>query len=325
MDDFTKLTPEFFLPALEEALGKKLTPVVRPFSSYINRVYEVQTVDEELFVAKFYRPGRWTIEALRDEHAFIFDCAEMELPVVCPLKLGNGSSLAQLDEISFAVFPKRAGRQFDIESNDSWQRVGVLLGRLHNAGKKQKAPARITLTPNTATKQYVDFLLQNGVPENRRQAYQDICYRIISAISPYFEGMESLRIHGDFHPGNILTRPDTGLMVIDFDDMMNGPPVQDFWLLLPDHYPSCKRYLDLLFAGYRQFRDIDPRSPMLIEGLRAMRMIYFTSWCNMQRNDFAFQMKFPNWGSDSFWAREIQDLHEQYANMTDAFEAGNEF
>jgi len=107
-------------------------------------------------------------------------------------------------------------------------------------------------------------------------------------------------------------------MVIDFDDMMMGPAVQDFWLLLPDHYPACKRELTMLMDGYREFRDIDHKAPLLIEGLRAMRIIYFMHWCNMQRNDSQFQTRFPDWGSEPFWSKEIGDLRNQYANIMDA-------
>jgi len=317
MNDFTDLDPQDFLPVLEEAMGIPLTPLIRPFSSYINRVYEIETTEEISYVAKFYRPGRWTVDALRNEHEFILDCAGKEIPVVCPIKLVNGETLGQMGKIPFTVFPKRSGRNFDIENEESLQRIGMLLGRIHNAGQAKKAPSRLILHPEQTTRKYVDQLYEEGLSKDKRQKFKDICYRIIDTISPFFEGIESIRIHGDFHIGNILDRPDTGLMVIDFDDMMNGPPVQDIWLLLADHYPACKDQLEIVLSGYRQFRDFDPRSTILIEGLRAMRMIYFTAWCNMQRNDYQFKNKFPDWGSESFWSKEIGDLYEQYSHIID--------
>lgn len=318
MADFTELTPDRFLPALEQALNTRLTPLIRPFPSYINRVYEIQTDDEVSFVAKFYRPGRWTKAALRDEQNFLLDCAENEIPVVCPIKLADGKTLGDFEGIFFAIFPKKAGRQFDVEGDESWSRVGSLLGRLHTTGAKRKAPARIILSPQITTKAYVEELLENGVTEDRKQPFKDICMRIIDTIAPHFEGMETIRIHGDFHTGNILERPGEGLMVIDFDDMMNGPEVQDFWLLLPDHYPACAPTLELLLSGYRLFREPHPKAGLVIEGLRAMRIIYFTAWCNMQRDDFQFQSRFPDWGNDAFWQKEIADLRSQYANIMDA-------
>ena len=68
------------------------------------------------------------------------------------------------------------------------------------------------------------------------------------------------------------------------------------------------------------FREPEPRSALLIEGLRAMRIIYFLAWCSMQRDDFQFQTRFPDWGSDQFWIKEIQDLRAQYTNIVDALQ-----
>ena len=45
-------------------------------------------------------------------------------------------------------------------------------------------------------------------------------------------GVEVHRIHGDCHLGNLLLRDDV-FWVLDFDDMVVGPAVQDLWLALP--------------------------------------------------------------------------------------------
>ena len=54
------------LDAVEEATDRKLMGLAHPYKSYINRVYEVQTREGDRLVAKFYRPGRWSRDALRD-------------------------------------------------------------------------------------------------------------------------------------------------------------------------------------------------------------------------------------------------------------------
>ena len=100
---------------------------------------------------------------------------------------------------------------------------------------------------------------------------------------------------------------------IDFDDMLNAPTIQDFWLLLPGHYPDCRRELDLMLDGYLQFRDFDFNSLKLIEPLRAMRIIYFLAWCGTQANDYDFSRHFPDWGTEQFWRREVTDLRKQLA------------
>ena len=69
-NDFSELTPFDMMSAVEDAMGCRLNGLAAPFSSYINRVYEFQTVEGERLVAKFYRPGRWSKKALQDEHDF---------------------------------------------------------------------------------------------------------------------------------------------------------------------------------------------------------------------------------------------------------------
>ena len=69
--------------------------------------------------------------------------------------------------------------------------------------------------------------------------------------------------------------------------------------------------MDLLLQGYEQFRSFDRGTIRLIEPLRAMRIIYFLAWCSRQVNDHKFRATYPEWGSDAFWEREVNDLSLQ--------------
>ena len=100
-------------------------------------------------------------------------------------------------------------------------------------------------------------------------------------------------------------------MMIDFDDMVVGPAVQDLWLLLPGYAQECRHEIDLILEGYEAFVDFDDRQLRMMEVLRAMRMIYFLAWCSTQAEDYRFQTLFPDWGNDYFWQREIADLQKQ--------------
>ena len=106
--DFAHLTPEVLLDVIEDATGIPMTGLTMPLPSYINRVYELQSKAGERLIAKFYRPGRWSKEALEDEHQFLADCAADEIPVVCPLKLSDRGTLGKTDSTFFALFPKKA-------------------------------------------------------------------------------------------------------------------------------------------------------------------------------------------------------------------------
>ena len=141
---------------------------------------------------------------------------------------------------------------------------------------------------------------------------------ILRVLLAKFRDGERIRLHGDCHKGNVLERPGEGLMLIDFDDMLTGPPVQDLWLMLPGPAEECTRELDLLLRGYESLREFDRRSLDQIELLRAMRMIYFLDWCARQRNDRNFRERHPEWGSDSFWRGEIATLAGQLAVINHA-------
>jgi Ser/Thr protein kinase RdoA (MazF antagonist) len=299
------------LTATEEALGIKLTGMTSPLPSYINRVYEFRAVDGTKLIAKFYRPGRWTREAIQEEHTFLSDLHEAEIPVIAPLPLKNGTTISEIQGITFAVFPKKAGRQFEINSWEDWLRIGMLTARIHCTGAQRQAVSRVRLDPTLSTAQDLEFLRNSVIPPRYKDPYSKVVNDIISISKPHFKDVEFIRIHGDLHRGNILDRMEEGLFVIDFDDMVTGLPVQDLWLLLPDRVDKCRSDLELFIEGYEHFRTFDRNSLSCIEPLRAMRMIYFLAWCSRQSDDFQFRKNFPDWGSDSFWQKEINDLREQ--------------
>ncbi len=308
---FENLDPNSILDAVESVMGLSLTGLTAPLPSYINRVYELQSMDGERLIAKFYRPGRWAREALQDEHDFVADCAADEVPVVAPLALADGGTIGEYDGILFSVFPKRSGREMDLHTDEGWRRLGSLVGRIHLAGSRREATNRLQMHPETTTVPEIEQLL-GFMSLHQAERFTEVTSRIVEIALREFEGIEFQRIHGDCHRANILERPDEGLMVIDFDDMVMGPPVQDIWLLLPDHANHARHEINLILEGYEQFMDFDDRSLRLVEILRAMRIIYFLSWCSTQVDDFRFKTTFPDWGSALFWQREIADLEHQY-------------
>jgi Ser/Thr protein kinase RdoA (MazF antagonist) len=310
---FENLTPDRILDAVESAMNCGLTGLTSPLPSYINRVYEVETVGGDRLIVKFYRPGRWSRGALQDEHDFVADCAEAEIPVVAPLRMPDNQTIAEYDGILFTVFPKKSGVEMDLHSGEGWRRLGRLIGRIHQAGSRRSAVNRMRMHPETTTLPEIRQLLDGGfMSAHMAVRFNDVTRRIVEIALREFEGVDLQRIHGDCHRANILERPDEGLMVIDFDDMVMGPPVQDIWLLLPGHANHARHEINLILDGYEQFMEFDDRSLRLVEILRAMRIIYFLAWCSTQRDDFKFQTNFPDWGSDLFWQREIADLEHQY-------------
>ena len=317
---FDLLTPKAVISSVEQTHLYQLDGMVTPYPSYVNRVFGLTSDTGEPLVVKFYRPGRWTYDAILDEHDFLEDCAADEIPVVVPIKDSEGDTLAEVtvadngieETFFYALFPRMGGRNFDAESDDDWYRLGTIVGRCHTTGKKQIAANRETCHPIKNTGAYLQELLdENLVSPICRDDFETVCRDLIGEIVPLFEDLDIQRLHGDCHRGNILDRADEGLVLYDFDDMVNGPAVQDLWLLLPDYAGNCRRELLMLLDGYEQFVELDRSTLKLIEPLRFMRMVYFLVWRARQRHDFWFNSNFPDWGTEAFWIKEVEDLRVQ--------------
>jgi len=255
-----------------------------------------------------------------DEHRFLLDCADAEIPVISPLAGADGATLhdttvtgdSGAETFLFALFPRTGGRTFEPESDDDLLRLGSLLGRCHAVAAQREAPSRAVCAPGALTAFFVKELLSDGlVHPDCIEDFKAVCNGTLPAIAPLFENLFNRRIHGDCHRGNIIDRPGTGLALIDFDDMMMGPPVQDLWLVLPGYAADSRREIDLLLEGYTPFAPFDTDALKLIEPLRFMRMIYFLVWRARQRNDYWFRESFPAWGSAAFWIKETEDLQMQ--------------
>ena len=326
---FNLLTPDAVIGAIEQSHGITLDGTVTPYPSYINRVYGLRTDTGEGLVAKFYRPGRWSWDAILDEHDFINDCAELDIPVAVPLGDLDGDTLCEVsvadadheEDYSYALFPRMGGRNFDAESDEQWYRLGTIVGRCHLAGRKRPADHRALIDPSVSTSSYLTELIEADLihPEWRDE-FQSICIDLIDTIVPLFDGIDAQRLHGDCHRGNILDRDVEGLFIYDFDDMATGPPVQDLWLLLPDYAKNCRRELINIIDGYNQFCDLYSSDLRLIEPLRCMRMVYFLVWRARQRNDYWFKHNFPDWGTEAFWIKEVEDMKVQRDVIREALE-----
>jgi len=315
-DAFSNLLPTVILDAVESVSGNILTGQLRVLNSYINRVFELETEEGVSLIAKFYRPGRWSRSALLEEHEFIKDCHNADIPVVAPIEFEGNHTLAEVNGISFALYPKKSGRLFEPVTDEDWIRLGTLVGRLHSRSSQHIFNNRQNCHPLVSTRNQLDTIHKAGVvPAEIEETFFKLCLEIIQRITSLFENLDMHRIHGDCHGGNILHRPEEGLFLIDFDDVMNGPAIQDLWLLLPDYPEKCRKELALLKEGYSRFHEFPDSSLSLIEALRFMRYIYFLSWMVFQHNDEGFHQSFPHWGQDVFWKNEMTDLSIQYKRI----------
>jgi Ser/Thr protein kinase RdoA (MazF antagonist) len=168
------------------------------------------------------------------------------------------------------------------------------------------------MAPDRSTRQQVDYILKSGfIPPDLLAKYQELTRSLITEITPLFDDIEMILIHGDCHFSNLIYRPGESFYIIDFDDMAVGPPVQDFWMLLPGYMEDSLAEIEIFLEGYETFRNFDRRTLRLIEPLRAMRYIHYTAWCAHQAAEDGESRVVEDFGSHAYWQAEINDLADQ--------------
>lgn len=309
---FANLHPDDVISLAEQSTGEEYSNLFRPLNSYINRVFELQDRRGNGIIVKFYRPGRWSKEALLQEHLFLKDLQEFEIPVICPISLADGETLGCWHNMYFALFPKCGGRSVDEFTDDQWGELGRLVGRAHAVGSIREAPDREIMSPTSSTARQIDYLRENNlVTAELRNSFFTLAGQLIDEIESLFSTVPLQRIHGDLHFSNIIHRPGESFYLIDFDDMVMGPQVQDVWMLLQGYGEDSLIELDMFLEGYESFHHFDRRSCSLIEPLRAMRYIHYLAWCGYQVVEDGETRVLPDFGSYAFWDNERVELADQ--------------
>ena len=312
---FDTLTPDLVLDAVESA-GYISDARVLALNSYENRVYQVGIEDGTPLIAKFYRPGRWSNEAILEEHQFSQELADREIPLVAPLSR-DGQTLFEHAGFRFALFPRRGGRAPEPGNLDQLYRLGQLLGRMHAVSASRPFEHRESLNVENFGHASLNTLLEgNYVPKSLLPAYESVARDLLKQVEDVFAQTEfqPIRLHGDCHPGNILARDDA-FYLVDLDDCRMGPSVQDIWMMLAGERHERLGQLSELVDGYNEFHDFTPRELPLIEALRALRLLHYSAWLARRWDDPAFPMSFPWFGSERYWGDQVLILREQMSAL----------
>lgn len=311
---YEQLTPDCIATAIE-SLGFITDGRMLALNSYENRVYQVGIEGSDPLIAKFYRPGRWTAAAIKEEHSFAAELSQAEIPVVAPLLI-EGRSLFEFQKFHFALFKRQGGRWPELGNTEERQWMGRFLGRLHQIGRRRPFAHRQRLSVELFAIEPRRFLLEEGwIPEHLLAAYRSVSQELIGRLQDRFEEeMTTLRLHGDCHPGNVLWT-EQGPHFVDLDDCLQGPAIQDLWMLISGTRAEMSQQLSDLLDGYGQFADFDYRELALIEVLRSLRLMHYAAWLARRWNDPAFPRAFPWFGENKFWERHVLDLREQLAAL----------
>ncbi len=310
-DLFLGLTPDRVLEAVEAA-GLETNPVCYPLNAYENRVYEVELSDRTRVIAKFYRPSRWSREQILDEHRYLDQLAEEEIPVCSFRRFPDGESVHTAHGIHYALSDRRGGRAPDEIDRALAPRVGMLAARLHAVGARESAPHRPSLSAEYFVHRNLAWMDEHqAVPGHLAPRYTEVARELGALYDALVarDGVALHRIHGDLHVSNLLVR-DGVLRVLDFDDMVTGPAVQDLWLCLPGRDAETARLRDAFIEGYERFREFDRASLKLIEPLRGLRIVNYSAWLARRWHDPFFPRAFPHFGTEDYWRGELTELEE---------------
>lgn len=311
---YDRLTPDVIIAAVE-SLGYYSDQRILALNSYENRVYQIGIEDGPALVAKFYRPGRWSRDAILEEHAFALELSAAEVPVVPPI-VHDGATLFEHGGFAYALFERRGGRWPELGARDEREWMGRFMGRIHAIGRRQRFRFRGRLDVEQMGTASRDFLLDEGwIPSHLEAAYDSLTNDLLDRIYDAFDaakGTLELRLHGDCHRGNVLWT-DAGPHFVDLDDCVTGPAIQDLWMLLSGSRAEMGEQLSQLLEGYSQFADFDPRELGLIESLRTLRMIHYSAWLARRWSDPAFPSAFPWFTEPRYWENHVLALREQAA------------
>lgn len=311
---FYSLDPGKVLMAAESA-GYFPTGEFTQLNSYENRVFDLKL--EEPFapnsvnqnvIAKFYRPQRWSKEAIYDEHEFLISLNTEGIPAVAPLVQKNNSTLSEVEGMYVAFFPKVLGRMPQEFLTGELHKVGRLMAQVHNVGAKKPALHRPNLDTRYQGWNTLD-LLQDWISPELRERYTIAAEDILYAIDDTFDPAEFIRIHGDCHKGNLLNNGKE-FFLVDFDDFVNGPVIQDFWMLLSGDEESIDDEKMQIVDGYEELREFPHHQWSWMPLLRGLRIVHYAGWIARRWDDPSFPRLFPDYNTFSYWAEEVEALEK---------------
>lgn len=316
-DSYRNLDPSQILDAVEST-GLICDGRIFALNSYENRVYQVGIEDSKPVIAKFYRPGRWSDEAILEEHAFTIELLESDIPVVAPQCDEKGNTLHRHRNFRFVVYPRQGGRPPEPDQPEQLIQLGRFIGMMHNVGATRLFTSRPNLDLDSSGRDASKYILENGfMPQDLETAYSTLCEDLDRRIRNCIErtgDYSTIRLHGDCHPSNILWF-NNGPVILDFDDARSGPAIQDLWMFLSGERQYATARLADLLEGYTTFRDFDARELHLIEALRSLRIMNYAAWIARRWDDPAFPLAFPQFNTRRYWEEQILSLREQAALM----------
>ncbi len=256
--------------ALQDTWGIAVQESSRVVISGHNAILWAQS-DRGPLVVKWSRQGR-LFSALEASTRLLAELGAQGLPVATPIPSADGAVRVELEgpttTLSLAVLPELAGDWLDVTDKAAVHAAGASLARIHQALGTLSGPTLAALPED------VRSLTSKGpaLPECVGQWLQERDTGTAPAASarlaalwaeaPVLETGRQL-VHGDFRAANILTRDQTVVAVLDFDEVRLDHPVADLAqasvylaTLFTDWGPTTPTARRALRDGYESIRPL---------------------------------------------------------------------
>lgn len=328
---FAALTPDAVIEAVESC-GYFSDGRNYPLNSYENRVYQVGIEDNTPLVAKFYRQERWSPAQIQEEHDWTLALSTKEIDVCAPCVLPYKSSAAapspssqqpvdnatlfSHEGFSYALFPKIRGEAPEPDNLDQLYAIGQLIGQIHSQSHDLFSH-RLTLSPEHWGEASQHYLLTSPyLPSKYIARYTQATNKLLNTVQEQWElaSFTPIKLHGDCHRSNILWNQNKPTL-LDFDDAINGPALQDLWMLLSGDRKNQNLQLSTLLEGYEEYYEFNRQELPLLESLRTLRIISYSAWLARRQGDPAFKRAFSWFGSEEYWQQHIKDLEQQISAL----------
>ncbi|WP_299316457.1 serine/threonine protein kinase [uncultured Halomonas sp.] len=309
---YATLSPAKVVAAVE-SLGFWLPGEPFALNSYENRVYLVHDDERRRWVVKFYRPARWSDASIQEEHDFLDELAADGVAVSAPWRDAEGVSLHRAEGFRFALFPHLSGQAPELENPVHLFALGELIGATHAVGERGRFRHRPVMDLDAMVLEARDRVLASDWLDGRRRAaYERLVAALHERLADHaWPAEQAIRVQGDCHIGNMLGR-DEHFALVDFDDCLMAPAVQDLWMLITAEQDE-ERHMQLseVLEGYEEHRDFDRRELALMEPLRTLRLLRHSAWLVARWDDPAFPPAFPWLAEAGYWDGQLRLLEQQ--------------
>lgn len=275
-------------------------------------------------VIKFYRPGRWSHQALKEEAIFLQDLKDAKVPFVRSIR-----DVGTWKDINYIVFERIKEPYVEnrrVLNEESVRKMVHLVAKIHEVGARRDAPARAQFNPRAMSSGCFEVIQKAGyLPKNLVKKYEEVIDKLVSKVEEIGE-IPIQRIHGDTYSGNILWK-DNDPIFMDLDDFQVGPIALDVRLLsFPWRLDSLSESMDrrerrkiqhkMVLEMYSEVHPFSLEQEKVLPLLGAYQDIQFDAWFSARWNEpgFAESYSDDDITNSEYWTDSIEGLEHSISN-----------